>query len=101
MAVIGFEMEASEYIVCSVARMRFSRSAQPKASSHTIWPSRATATATDGVLVSMSFFSMLERTSSNWAAAVFASTTTNTARLVGKMLIVARCMFSLPFVEAG
>ena len=47
-AVIGFEIEASEYIVCSVAGIRRSRSAQPNPSSHTTSPPRATATAMEG-----------------------------------------------------
>ena len=47
-AVIGFEIEAREYIVCSEAGIRRSRSAHPKPSSHTTSPPSPTATAMEG-----------------------------------------------------
>jgi hypothetical protein len=47
-AVIGFETEATEYMVCGVAPILFSMFAQPQASSQTSLPFLATATATDG-----------------------------------------------------
>ncbi len=47
-AVIGLEMEASEYMVCAEAGVRASRLAHPNPSSQTIFPPLATATAMDG-----------------------------------------------------
>src|SRR5690606_5776854 len=48
-AVIGFEIDASEYIVCGVASARRPRSAKPNDSSHTISDPMPTATDTDGM----------------------------------------------------
>src|SRR5262245_14027033 len=66
--------EAVAYMVCSVAGMRFSRSAQPNPSSQRISPFRATATATDGTTSSTRPARIIARTalkSTALAAAVF------------------------------
>jgi uncharacterized protein (UPF0254 family) len=47
--VMGFEMDAMEYMVCGVAGIMLSRLAQPKASSQMISPSWATATDIEGM----------------------------------------------------
>ncbi len=52
-AVIGLEIDASEYVVCSVAGIRPSRSAHPKPCSQMIRPPFDTATASDGTPLSM------------------------------------------------
>ena len=67
-AVNGLVIEASEYMVCSLAARRFSRSAQPNPSSHKMRPSRATATEMDGTWSAVMRLRMKSRIPSNWSA---------------------------------
>ena len=64
-AVIGLEIEARAYIVFAVAGIRFSRLAQPMASSHRIRPSFAMATATDGEPTASTIRCIAARTEAN------------------------------------
>ena len=68
-AVIGFEIEAREYMVCSVAGIRRSRSAHPNPSSHTTSPPRATATAMEGASQATSALRISSRTDEKSGAA--------------------------------
>src|SRR5262249_47426902 len=81
----GLEIDASEYMVCSQAGIRFSRSAQPKPSSQRNWPSRATATAADAT------FSLTMRWRMN----------SRTAPKSGVVLLLADLAVSCPAECAG
>ena len=98
MAVIGLEIEASEYSVCSVAGTRFSRSAQPKPCSQTIFPSRATATAIDGRLVSTIALLIRSRTGSNgsWAAAIRQTHATAAIQSASRRTVIREIIARLP-----
>jgi hypothetical protein len=62
--LMGFEMEAMEYMVWGVAGIISSRLAQPKASSQMISPFLATATDMDGISPAVTASRMVVRTSS-------------------------------------